>query len=232
MSTELREFLHTRGVATSRTTTYNPTGNSKVERYNGIIWKSISLALDSRKLHISQWELVLTDALHSIRSLLSTATNETPHERMFNYNRKSSNGQSLPKWLMTPGNVLLKRQVRSKFYSPVDEVELLHSNIDYAHVKYPDGRETTVSTKHLARPHSQIRTDTSEVNADLVTENQNERNAEFVPENRNKTLIPENNNLVPDESSHSIETKNQPVKVPTPLRRSNRIVKPPDKLGY
>ena len=47
MSAELREFLHARGVATSRTTAYNPTGNSQVERYNGIIWKGITLALES-----------------------------------------------------------------------------------------------------------------------------------------------------------------------------------------
>jgi len=32
----------------------------------------------------------------------------------------------------------------------VDEVELLQANPHYAHVRYPDGRETTVATKHLA----------------------------------------------------------------------------------
>ena len=32
----------------------------------------------------------------------------------------------------------------------VDEVELLQANPHYAHVRYPDGRETTVETKHLA----------------------------------------------------------------------------------
>ena len=46
---------------------------------------------------------------------------------------------------------LLKRQVRSSKTDPlVDEVELLEANPNYAHVRYPDGRETTVSIKHLA----------------------------------------------------------------------------------
>jgi len=64
------------------------------ERYNGIIWSAVRLALASRKLSVTQWECVLPDALHSIRSLLCTATNATPHERLFNYKRRSSFGES------------------------------------------------------------------------------------------------------------------------------------------
>ena len=45
----------------------------------------------------------------------------------------------------------VKRQVRASKMEPlVDEVELLQANPHYAHVRYPDGRETTVATKHLA----------------------------------------------------------------------------------
>ena len=75
ISEELKSFLHSRGIATSRTSSYNPQGNGQVERYNGIIWKTVSLALESRGLPQSNWELLLPDALHSIRSLLCTATN-------------------------------------------------------------------------------------------------------------------------------------------------------------
>eukprot|EP00794_Sanderia_malayensis_P010659 gene10659-11787_t len=50
-----------------------------------------------------------------------------------------------------PGAVLLKRHVRTNKTEPlVDEVELLQANPHYAFVRYSDGRETTVSTKHLA----------------------------------------------------------------------------------
>ena len=57
-------------VATSQSTPYNPHGNGQVERYNGIIWKTVNLALSSGNLNDKQWELVLPYALHSIRTLL------------------------------------------------------------------------------------------------------------------------------------------------------------------
>ena len=47
--------------------------------------------------------------------------------------------------------VLLKRKVRkSKFDPLIDEVELIEAKPKYAHVRFPDGREDTVSTKFLA----------------------------------------------------------------------------------
>ena len=109
MSTELKGFLHSKGIAMSRTTPYNPQGNGQVERFNGIIWKTITLALKTHKLPISCWELVLPDALHSLRTLLSTATNAIPHECMFLYQRRSSTGCSIPTWLSTPGTVPVKK---------------------------------------------------------------------------------------------------------------------------
>ena len=151
MSHELKEFLHSKGIATSRTTPFNPKGNGQVERLNGTLWKTVTLALKTKALPISQWESVLLDSLHSVRSLLCTATNETPHERLFQYNRKSTTGTTLPSWLSSPGPVLMKRNVRASKYEPlVDEVELIDCNPLYAHVRLQDGRETTVSLQQLA----------------------------------------------------------------------------------
>ena len=39
--TELKLFLNARGVVTSQTCVYNPTGNGQVEWYSGIIWNTI-----------------------------------------------------------------------------------------------------------------------------------------------------------------------------------------------
>ena len=150
MSNDVSTCLTNHGVATSRTTPYHPTGNSQIERYNGIIWKAICLALRTNALNISEWETVLPQALHSVRSLLSTATNETPHERFFNFSRRSGQGSSLPTWLSKPGPVFLRRFVRNKSDPLVDEVELLHANPSYAHIRYPDGRESSVSLNDLA----------------------------------------------------------------------------------
>ena len=45
MSSDLKEWLHGKGIPTSRITRYNPQGNSQVERFNGVVWKSILLGL-------------------------------------------------------------------------------------------------------------------------------------------------------------------------------------------
>ena len=147
MSSELKNFLLQKGIATSRTTSYNPAGNGLIET----LWKTIILALKTKDLPTSFWQEVLLNALHSIRSLICTATNATPHECMFSYQRKSTSGVFIPSWLTTPGPVLFKQHIRdSKFDPLVDEVNLLEANPQYAHVQFPDGREDTVSIKHLA----------------------------------------------------------------------------------
>ncbi|CAC5403875.1 unnamed protein product [Mytilus coruscus] len=142
MSAELKTFLQSHGVATSNTTPYSPQSNGQCERYNGIIWKAVTLALESLGLKESQWEIVLPDALHSVRSL------------------RSSSGQSIPSWLAHPGPVFMKKLVRATKYGPlVEEVDLLEANPSYAHVKLSDGRETTVSIPHLAPTGQQINND-------------------------------------------------------------------------
>ena len=143
-------FILTEVLASSPTTPYNPAGNGQVERYNGTVWKAVIMALKTRGLPITHWQEVLPDVLHSIRSLLCTATNSTPHERFFGFERRSSCGGSIPTWLLSPGPVLLKRHVRHSKSDPlVNEVQLLDANPQYAYVQYGDGREATVSIRHL-----------------------------------------------------------------------------------
>lgn len=189
MSQELKSFLCSLGVATSRTTAYNPQGNGQAERYVGIVWKAIELAVRSKNLPINKWENVFNEALHSIRSLLCTSTNATPHERLFLFSRRSSNGNTTPSWLLTPGPVLMKRPVRQSKYEPVvEEVHLIEGNPEYSHVRFPDGRETTVSSRHLA-PVGEIQDPQSSENPYSILE-PNQSINEGISQSHNEELNP------------------------------------------
>ncbi len=150
ISAELSQFLHSRGIATSNSSRYHPTGNSQVERFNGVIWRSITSTLDSHNLPITHWESVLPDVLHAQRSLLCTATNCTPHERMFTYPRKTATGASFPSWLQPGRRVLVKRHVRGKYDPLADDADLLQINPTYSRVRLSTGREVNVSIRDLA----------------------------------------------------------------------------------
>ena len=127
MSRDLIQFLHERGVAASHSIPYHPTGNSQCERLNQTLWKTIQLLLRTQKLDDDQWEAIFPEALHAIRSLLRTSTNNTPHERFLPFSRRSMFGQSLPSWLVNPGVVLKKKQNRNRNDPLCEEVELLHA---------------------------------------------------------------------------------------------------------
>ena len=151
VSEKLRSFFLAHGIAYSNSSVYNPRGNGQVELYNGVIWKTVQLSLHNRNLDICHWESVLPEALHCIRSLLCTSTNQTPHERLFSFQRKSATGTSLPTWLLNNGRVLMKRHVRRSKYEPIcDEVDLIAINPSNAKVRLPCGREQTVSLRDLA----------------------------------------------------------------------------------
>ena len=151
ISSELRKFFLDHGIGFSNSSKYNPRGNSQVERYNGVIWKAIQLALSSKKLPLTHWEIVLPEVLHAQRTLLCTATNQTPHERLFSFQRRSASGKPVPSWLLTQKKVLAKRHVRRSKYDPLcDEVDLVSVNPANARVRYPGGREDTVSLRDLA----------------------------------------------------------------------------------
>lgn len=151
IANDFRTWLLSKNIACSSTCPYNPKGNGQCEKYNGVIWKAVELALKSKGLPIHRWEQVLPEVLHSQRSLLCTATGETPHDRLFAYQRRSVCGASLPNWLLKPGKVLLRKFVRNSKYEPsVIKVDLLEANFQYAKIRYGCGRESTVSIRDLA----------------------------------------------------------------------------------
>ena len=219
MSSEFKEYLTSKGIASSRTSPYNPQGNGQIEKYNGTIWKAVQLAASSKNIDICNWEILLPDALHSIRSLLCTSTNTTPHERLFSFQRRSTTGGSLPSWLLESDKVLIKRFVRNSKNDPlVDEVDLIQANPNYAIVKYPNGRESTVSLRHISPlPKSEESEENYEGDA-LIDE--------IVDPNPIRNELPSTN----------IKQEQAPitpdVEMGSGLRRSTRTSKPPDRLTY
>jgi len=98
MSRDCKAFLAERGIASNRSSPYHPTRNSQCERVNQTVWKTIKLLLHSRAWPEERWEDVLNEALHSVRTLLCTATNET-HEQIFRFQRKATFGRAMSTWL-------------------------------------------------------------------------------------------------------------------------------------
>ena len=124
----------------------------------------------------------------------------TPHERLFNYQRRSTTGQSVPSSLSTPGPVLIKRHVRNSKYEPlVDEAELIEANPQYAHVRLSNGRETTLSVRDLTWYTLSV-TDTDTIDEEDAV-------------STHHTLTPE-----PSEETLPNTSSNQEV----PIRRSTR----------
>ena len=150
LAREIKDFLHKKGIATSKTSRYHPEGNGQIEKLNGTLWKAIQTTLHSNQMKLPYWEDILPDALHSIRSLLCTATNMTPHDRLFKYSRKSASGISIPSWVK-PGPIYIRNHTKtSKHDPPVTPATLIDVNPHYAYVQLPSGTETTVNVRDLA----------------------------------------------------------------------------------
>ena len=151
VSEELHKHLTKNSIGHSFSSVYNPRGNGQVERYNGTIWRGVQLALESDGLEAKHWESALRTVLHSIRSLVCTSTNCTPHERLFRFERRTMTGHALPTWLMNKERALVRKQVRqSKYDDWVEECEILHVTPSYAQIRTSAGKEQTVSLRDLA----------------------------------------------------------------------------------
>ena len=146
LSREFMHFMHKLRIPTSNTSVYHPASNSQCEKYNDIIWSGAKLDFKEQNLPITKWEYVLPLVLHSVRSLLCTTTNTTPHERFLNFQRRSVLGISVPSWFSSTRTVLDRRHHRQNKYDPlVEEADLIHVTPQYGHVRFRNGRETTVS---------------------------------------------------------------------------------------
>ena len=144
-------------------------------------------------------------------SLISTSTNCTPHERMFNFKRRTSTGTSLPTWLSHLEPVFLKRHVRLSKYDPlVDEVEL--ANPSYAHIRHKNGSQSTVSLRDLIPITDSNNETLQEHLGEINISHKDMQTVELLDSQKN------NNDVVLNEDISSLPAVNEPV-----LRRSNRL---------
>jgi len=151
---------------------------------------------------------------------LAPATNTAPCEQFLPFPRRSMLGRSLPTWLITPNTVLLKRFVRSKSEPLCDEVELLDANPKTALVRFPDGRESTVSVSDFAQlsdnePCDVPETTTENCTSDTETVQSETGQNGHAGHDANK-------------SNQTVDLQDQPSQS---LRRSTRIRRPPDRFG-
>jgi len=149
-SKEMSHFLSLWGVHQSRTTPYNPTGNSQCERFNGIIWRTVLCLLAEDHVNISCWPDYLVKALHCIRSLHCSATGSTPHNLLFAFNRKMP---PVTRSEIPAGNYAwLRRFGRCKNDPTGELVQIAAAYPGYAVISRIGHKETdTVNWKHLAQ---------------------------------------------------------------------------------
>ena len=134
LSRVIKEYLLYRGIASSHSSPYHPTGNSQCERVNQTICRTIKLTLRDRSLPEERWKDVLQKGLRCVRSLVCLATNGSPHERMFKFQRRAMTGTSMPTRLLSSEIVLLGRFIRNKSDPQCEQVKLLDANPTYAHI--------------------------------------------------------------------------------------------------
>lgn len=86
MSAKLRPLLVQKCIATSRTIPHNPQENGQCERVSATTWRYNSCVKFQGSCRIAVGTGV-AGCIHSVQSSLCIATNATPQERLFSYNR-------------------------------------------------------------------------------------------------------------------------------------------------
>ena len=140
-----KDFLTSKGVPMimSWVTSCNPVANGQVRRYNVTIWKLFTMHLKSKAIPTEYWQETLPDVLH-----LSTPFYVL--QPIWHLMSISLGLYATP--LLAIEWPILILSTSSHFTEPlIDVADLIQTNPHCDHICYPDGRETTVSRKELAR---------------------------------------------------------------------------------
>ena len=152
------------------------------------------------------------------------------HELFSSFNRRSVSGTSLPTWLTEPGPVLLRNFIRTdKNDIGVREVELTSAYPNYAQVRFPDGRESTVSLRDLAPcPRSPVESNETEMRFVRTSDSMSD-----TVDSNVAVRGPVNDNRCCNETSTEGNLTSGPEGAAPSLRRSSRTNKgvPPIRYG-
>ena len=158
----------------------------------------------------------------------------------------------MPSWVK-PGPILIKKKPRNSKYDPVvEKVELLQANPQYAFIKFPTGRECTVSLRDLAPCGESAESghvdlpytlNVDNVNTSLKSSETSTNNADIMKDNSlifnqgrtDSISIPHEPLNSPENSATPTSSPNKQCNTPrvenqTAVRRSTRERKPPVKL--
>ena len=131
---------------------------------------------------------------------------------------------------------MLRRFVRHSKTEPlVDEVQIMDVNPSYAYIRYSDGRKSTVSLKDLspcpaspkAIPHDNTVPPSSILSPPVG--NQTEISSQSVHVEQEQCNSPDSSaqSIINDTSVLSNNNNDTPA-----IRKSSRVIKPPDRLTY
>ena len=241
LSESFLSFLKEWGIRKTTTTPYNPRGNGQCEKFNDIIWKTVTCFLMERRLQQEDWPLVLPDALSAIRSLKCKSTGSTPHELFLQFRRIFPIPLKQDSILKPGEKALLRQMVRTKDEPLGEEVKIIEVYPQYAVIQMKNKQSTdTCNIRHLSKLPQEINSDSSL--AQTCLEVQKTKTTKTHPQldilSERPTEVPEphsvsNSNDVLQETQHvqaqseyAADSRGQYI------TRSGRQVIPPNRFGY
>ena len=149
---------------------------------------------------------------------------------------------STSSWLCSSETVLVRRHVRNKYKPLVEEADLIHATSQNAHLRFKNGRESTVSLRDVAPvpgpgSSNQLWHETIPPEPEAVIHDGSFSSENALPHHEHDTLSPE----LPDEENKSLrresngdtpKASNDKDSDHVVLRRSKLMGKVPDQLAY
>ena len=158
-----------------------------------------------------------------------------------NFQRRFILEISTSSWLCSSETVLVRRHVRNKYKPLVEEADLIHATSQYTHIRFKNGRESTVSLRDVAPvpgpgSSNQLWHETIPPEPEAVIHDGSFSSENALP-HEHDTLSPElldeeNKSLRRESNDDTPKASNDQDSDHVVLRRSKLMGKVPDQLAY